>query len=185
MRLVILGATGAGKSTQAKKLSAQFSLLPISTGEILRHAIASGSELGAKAKQYVDSGELVPDEIMIQFMRSRLQEEDVASGWILEGYPRTAFQAEELDFLLADLGKPLDWVIYLRVPEEILVQRSLERGKVDDTKEAIQRRLELFSDRTTTLLDYYEYKQKLLIVEGADDPEMVTQNIVKAIDTNA
>jgi adenylate kinase len=181
MRLVILGATGAGKSTQAKKLSTNFGVPPISTGEVLRQAIASAAALGTKAKQYLDAGELVPDEVMIQFMRSRLQQDDVTAGWILEGYPRTAFQAEELDFLLEDLSKPLDWAIYLRLPEEVLVQRSLARGQVDDTEEVIRRRLELFSDRTTTLLDYYEYKQKLLIIEGAGEPGNITQAIIAAI----
>ncbi|AFY71770.1 Adenylate kinase [Thalassoporum mexicanum PCC 7367] len=181
MRLVILGATGAGKSTQAKRLSEHFNVPPISTGELLRQAIAKDSELGAQAKQYLDAGELVPDQVMIQFMRSRLQQDDAVAGWILEGYPRTAFQAEELDFLLEELGKPLDWAIYLRLPEEVLVERSLERGNVDDTKEVIKRRLELFSDRTTTLLDYYEYKQKLLIIEGANAIDNVTQSILSKL----
>lgn len=124
MRLVILGGPGAGKGTQAQQLCQPLGISPVSTGDILREAIANQSELGHQAHFYVEKGELVPDEIMIEFMRQRLMQPDVANGWILEGYPRTAFQAEELDFLLDELEQHLDWAIYLQVPEGVMVSRS-------------------------------------------------------------
>lgn len=180
-RLVILGAAGAGKSTQAKCLRDKLDIAVISTGEILRDAIASCGELAEVARPYVDAGELVPDEVMIRVMRLLLRKQDVNSGWILEGYPRTAFQAEELDFLLEELSCPVDRAIYLDLPKALLVERSLARGHTDDTPDVIQRRLELFHERTTPLLDYYRYKQKLIVIDGSDSTELVTSQILKTI----
>lgn len=180
-RLVILGASGSGKSTQAKRLAEHLSIPAISTGEILRGEIAAGSYLGKQAEEFVGAGELVPDETIIKFIRSRLCAADFSLGWVLEGYPRTAFQAEELDFLLDDLKLPLDWAIYLDVSEDLLRERSLQRGEFDDTPEAVERRLELFSDRTKPLLDYYEHKRHLLIVDGSQDIVTVTNQILQGI----
>ncbi|NEQ66129.1 MAG: AAA family ATPase, partial [Symploca sp. SIO2D2] len=112
MRLVILGGPGAGKGTQSQKLCQQQSIPLVSTGDILREAIASQSDLGLQVQPYVEKGELVPDTLLIEFMRERLLQSDTARGWLLEGYPRTAFQAEELDFLLEKLQQKLDWAIY-------------------------------------------------------------------------
>lgn len=119
MRLVILGGTGSGKGTQTAKIGNNFSILSISTGKILRTGIATGSDLGKQAQAYVAQGELVPNELMIQFIKERLLEPDVMKDWILEEYPRTAFQAEELDFLLKQLKQKLDWAIYLKVSESV------------------------------------------------------------------
>ncbi len=177
MRLLILGGSGSGKSTQAQKLCRNFDIPQISTGEMLREAIASMSDLGCYAQPYVTKGELVPDEIMIEFIRLQLKKPEVDQGWVLEGYPRTAFQAEELDFLLDDLGQKLDWAIYLQVPEAIMVRRSLERSLADDQPEIVQRRVELFYDRTIPILEYYDRRRRLLTINGDQLPELVQQNI--------
>jgi adenylate kinase len=177
VRLVFLGASGSGKTTQAQRLCKHLNIEKISPGEMLRDAIAHGSELGCQAKPYVTKGELVPDEIMIEFIRWRLQQPDVNQGWILEGYPRTAFQAEELDFLLEDLGQKLDWAIYLQVPEAVMLNRSLGRSLPDDQLQIVQRRVELFYDRTAPILEYYDHCHRLLTINGDQSPEMVQQNI--------
>ncbi|MBW4554761.1 MAG: nucleoside monophosphate kinase [Trichormus sp. ATA11-4-KO1] len=187
MRLVILGGSGSGKSTQAQKLCRYFDILQISTGEMLREAISGDhslgvytdvSDLGRHAQPYVAKGELVPDEIMIELIRLRFKKFDVNCGWVLEGYPRTVFQAEELDFLLDDLGQKLDWAIYLQVPEATMVSRSLGRSLPDDQPEIVQRRVEIFYDRTIPILEYYDRRRCLLTINGDQLPEMVQQNIL-------
>ena len=195
MRLVILGGPGAGKGTQARLLCRQLSISEISTSDILRHAIASQTDLGREAQVYVEKGELVPDPILIEFMRERLLQPDAAKGrgWLLEGYPRTAFQAEELDFLLEELEQQLDWAIYLQVPESVMMSRSIARsrsskglaftGEVrpDDHPEIVQRRLNLFHERTIPILEYYGYRQRLLTINGNQLPEHVQQDILQKL----
>ncbi|MBR8827482.1 MAG: nucleoside monophosphate kinase [Gomphosphaeria aponina SAG 52.96 = DSM 107014] len=181
MRLVMLGGPGAGKGTQSQKLSLDLQITVIATGDVLRKAMTSASPLGEKAREFVEKGELVPDEMMIQFMRDRLLQSDVNSGWILEGYPRTSFQAEELDFLLDDLQQGLDWAIYLQVSDSLMLARSLGRGKVDDQPEIIQRRIEMFYSRTIPILEYYEYKKRLLTVQAEASPEEVEQEIFQKL----
>jgi adenylate kinase len=182
--LVILGGPGAGRGTQSERLGDRLKLLWISTGDILRAAIAPGAtdpnltQLGQQAQVYVERGELVPDEVMIQFIRLRLLQADAASGWILDGYPRTAFQAEELDFLLEDLGQRLNKAIYLDVPDEILRSRSIARGLLDDQPDAVQRRIDLFHARTQPLLEYYELRDRLLRINGNQTIEQVQQEII-------
>jgi len=180
-RLVILGGSGAGKSTQAKLLAEHLRIPAISTGEMLRSEIASGSDLGEQAKKFVGSGELVPDDVVVNFIRSNLSHADPDLGWVLEGYPRTAFQAEELDFLLDDLDQPLDWAIYLDVPDRLLRDRSIGRGDIDDLPASIDRRIELFIDRTKTLLDYYDHKNRLLTIDGSQSAELVCAQIQQGI----
>ncbi len=181
MKLVILGGSGSGKSTQAEKLGRYLELPLLSTGETLREEIAGFSNLGRATQSYLATGELVPDEMMIDLIRFRLQKPDITSGWVLEGYPRTAFQAEELDFLLDDLGQKLDWAIYLQVPEAIMVSRSLGRSLPDDQPEIVQRRVELFYDRTVPILEYYDRRRRLLTINGDQRPELVLQNILKLL----
>ncbi|MEH1841151.1 MAG: nucleoside monophosphate kinase [Nostoc sp.] len=201
MRLVILGGSGSGKSIQAQRLCRYFDIPMISTGEILREAIsgdkllselqwseadprtslsvyASLSELGYHAQPYMQKGELVPDEMIVELIQIRLRQPDINYDWVLEGYPRTAFQAEELDFLLDNLEQKLDWAIYLQVPEAVMVSRSLGRSLPDDQPEIVQRRVELFYDRTIPILEYYDRRRRLLTINGDQSPDMVLQNIL-------
>ncbi|MEG4121092.1 nucleoside monophosphate kinase [Microcoleus sp. N9_B4] len=181
MRVVILGGPGAGKGTQAELLCSNLSLPLLAVGDILREAIAEDTDLGKLAVSYVDRGELVPDATMIEFFRCRLLLWDVFNGWVLEGYPRTAFQAEELDFLLEDLAQELDWAVWLKVPIEVLLSRSIERDRSDDHPEILQRRLDLYHEQTIPILDYYEHRNKLLTVDGDQSPEQVQQDILKIV----
>ncbi len=181
MRLILLGGPRAGKGMQAKRLSQRFNIAWISTGDELRAEIAAHTPLGDQVKSAVAGGDLVKDETMIELIRQRLQRVDVVSGWVLDGYPRTAFQAEELDFLLNELGQKLDWAIWLEVPESVLMSRSQARSRLDDQPEAVQRRIELLYERTVPILDYYDYRQKLLRVDGNQTPERVEQDIKDAL----
>jgi len=127
MNLILLGAPGAGKGTQAKKIVEKYGIPHIATGDILREAVAKGTELGKKAKEYMDRGELVPDEIVIGIVKERLQEPDCEKGFLLDGFPRTLKQAEALDNMLKELGRKIDAVIYIDVPEEEVVKRIVNR----------------------------------------------------------
>mgnify|MGYP001793849262 CR=1 FL=1 len=178
MRLVVLGGSGSGKSTQAQKLSKHFGIPTISTGDILREAISRLDELGRNAQSFVKAGELVPDEIMTDLIRNRIRQSDISKGWVLEGYPRTAFQAEELDFLLDDLGQKLNWAIYLQVPETVMTNRSLGRSQPEDRLEIVQRRVQLFYERTVPILEYYERRSRLLTINGDQSPQAVEENII-------
>ncbi len=193
MRLVILGGPGAGKGTQAKKLCQQQSIPLVSTGDILREAIASQSDLGRQVEPYVTQGELVPDTLLIEFMGQRLVQSDAANGWLLEGYPRTAFQAEELDFLLEKLEQKLDWAIYLEVPESVMSDRCLgklntlgnktyqENLRPDNHPDIVQRRIDLFHECTIPILEYYGYCHRLLTINGNQSPEEVHQEILEKL----
>lgn len=183
MRLVILGGPGAGKGTQSHLLCQQFQIKEIATGNILRTALAdTSSALGQQAREYVERGELVPDTTMIQLVRQHLTQLEVASGWLLEGYPRTAFQAEELDFLLDDLQQRLTKAIYIEVPDAVMLERSLTRARLDDTPDAIQRRIDAFHERTKPMLDYYAFRQYLLRVDGSQAIAQVQAEILKKLE---
>ncbi|WP_052001763.1 adenylate kinase [Lyngbya aestuarii] len=185
MRLVILGGPGAGKGTQAEGISQHLDIPSISTGEVLRNAIANQTNLGQKARPYVEKGELVPDEIMIKFIHQRLLQADVTQGWLLDGYPRTAFQAEELDFLLENLGQQLNWAIYLNVPKDVLANRTIHRSRSDDKPLIIRRRIELFYQRTIPILEYYSLRDRLLDINGNQPPEQVQQEIISQLRDSA
>jgi len=178
VRLVILGGPGAGKGTQARRLSNDLHIPLISTGDILREAIAAQTELGRQAQPYVEKGELVPDRTMIKFISNRLQMPDTTAGWLLEGYPRTAFQAEELDFLLEEFQQQLNWAIWLDVPEAVTIERCLGRSRADDRSEVIRRRIQLFYDRTIPMMEYYDWRQRLLKINGDQMPDQVQQEIL-------
>ena len=181
MRLVILGGPGAGKGTQSYRLSQRLQVPGISTGNLLREAIASQNPLGKEAEPYLNRGELLPDLMMINFMRSRLVQPDMERGWILEGYPRTAFQAEELDFLLEDLQQPLTYAVYLKIGEKVMIERSLARSLVDDQPDILQKRIDSFQERIALLLEYYTGKKKLITLSAEDTPENIEMLILKQI----
>lgn len=185
VRLVIVGGPGAGKGTQSQRLCQHLHIHGILTGDVLREAIAAQTDLGEQAKSYVQRGELVPDQLMIKFMGQRLQRPDVSDGWLLEGYPRTAFQAEELDFLLDQLGQKLNWAIYLQVRESVMLQRSQERGLPDDGPEVLQRRIQMFHERTMPIVEYYEYCHRLLTINGEQPPDLVTQEILEKLNCSS
>ena len=186
MKLVILGGPGSGTGTQAALLCRHLDILLISTGEIFRRAIARQTDLGNKAQPYVEQGELVPDPIAIELIRDRLTQADTSRGWLLDGYPRTAFQAEELDFFLERTGEQRPWAIHLQVPEDVLLARCLNRReqRPDDSPEFVRRRIQLFNERTIPILDYYDYCHQLVTVNGNQPSELVLQEILTGIMVN-
>ncbi len=180
-RLIFLGAPGAGKGTQAKVL-AEFSHIPhISTGDILREAVAHTTPLGQKAQSFMDRGELVPDQLVIELMRERLSHPDAKAGWILDGFPRTVAQATFLDELLAEINQPYDRAVNLEVPDDVLVARLLGRGRKDDTEEVIRKRLQVYREQTAPLIDFYESRHKLVSINGNVPPDEVTAELKKFV----
>ena len=181
MQLVVLGGPGSGKGTQSKKLSAHFGIPWISTGDVLRAEIAADSALGQQVSETLARGELVPDNLMIDFIKARLQQPDTAQGWLLDGYPRTAFQAEELDFFLETLNRQVNYVIWLELPAHSLIERSENRGAIADNPEALRRRIETLAATTMPMLEYYNYRQRLLRVDGDQTPDDVKRDILSGI----
>ncbi|MFW6264089.1 MAG: adenylate kinase [Cyanobacteriota bacterium] len=180
-RLILFGPPGAGKGTQAKRLAEILNIPHISTGDILRGAIAQGTPLGQKAKEYVAAGELVPDSLLLDLIRERLKESDAQKGWILDGFPRNIDQASFLDELLAELDQKVDSVVNLSVPDEVLIPRLLGRGRADDTEETIKRRLEVYREQTAATLDFYGDRDYFRSINGDRTPEEVTESIQQAI----
>ncbi|MEM7795109.1 MAG: adenylate kinase [Cyanobacteria bacterium P01_C01_bin.118] len=181
MRLMILGGPGSGKGTQSNKLSKHFGIPWISTGDILRAEIAANSEIGQRVSETLARGELVSDTLMIDFIKRRLQQPDAVQGWILDGYPRTAFQAEELDFFLDTLNTKVNHVIWLELPAHCLIERSENRGAIDDNPESLRRRIETLAETTMPMLEYYDYRQLLIRVEGNQPPDDVKRAILKSL----
>lgn len=177
MRLIFLGPPGAGKGTQAQILANQWQIPHISTGEILREAIQGQTSLGIQAQTYVEAGELVPDILIIAIMRKRFGQKDLKKGWILDGFPRTLEQANALDHLLQIMRQPLGQVVYFEVPSDVLVKRLLERGRVDDQEETIRRRLEIYQEQTTPLIDFYQRRRCLTTIEGNLPVSEITQRL--------
>ncbi len=170
VRLVLLGAPGAGKGTQAEQISKSYKIPHISTGDIMRKAVADGTELGKQAKGFLDAGKLVPDTLVIEIINSRLTQPDCQNGFLLDGFPRTVAQAEALDALLARLEKPLQYVIELAVPDGVLIERLVNRGKAsgrsDDTKEVIEERLKTYYAQTAPVANFYSNSNRLTKVKG-------------------
>ncbi|MEQ8800278.1 MAG: adenylate kinase [Salinisphaeraceae bacterium] len=181
MRIVLFGAPGSGKGTQAQKLVEDFGVPQISTGDLLRAAVANGTELGKKAKAAMDAGELVADEVVIGMIRDRLNEPDTANGFILDGFPRSLAQAEALDSMLENLGRPLQGVIHLEVDNEEIVQRLLERGRADDNEDTIRNRLDVFDNQTQPLIEYYQNQGKFEAVDGMGDLDAIQARIRSAL----
>lgn len=180
MRIVIMGAPGSGKGTQAALIVKEMGLDHISTGDLLRAAVAEGSELGLRAKEVMDRGELVSDEIVLGLLEQRLQKGGGA-GFILDGYPRNIAQAEALDALLERLGQPVDEALQIDVDEEQVVERIAKRaaleGRSDDTEETVRNRLKVYAEQTAPVVDFYARKGILSRVLGEGSIEEVFQRI--------
>jgi len=207
MRLILLGPQGAGKGTQAQRLADKVGAAHISTGDIVRAEIKSGSELGKKVQEYNDKGELVPDEIIVEMAKPYL---DDADAWLLDGFPRNEAQAKALDEALDDIGEDLDAVVALEAPDDALVERlsgrrqSQATGKIyhvefdpppedgddpgpfmqrdDDSEESIRRRLEIYHEQTEPLKDYYAERDLLITVDAEQEIPKVTEDILTAVD---
>lgn len=180
-RFIFLGAPGAGKGTQAESLASIQQIAHISTGDILRQAVTAQTELGVKAKEFMDSGDLVPDSLVIDLIKERLDQPDVAQGWILDGFPRNLPQAKALETLLQDIGQACDHVIYFEVPTETLVARMLERGRKDDNEDTIRRRLSVYKAQTVPLISFYKQQGNLKVIDGSQDVAEVTAALQSAI----
>ena len=180
-RLIFLGPPGAGKGTQALALAEKLQIPHISTGDILRQALKARSPLGIKAQDYMDRGELVPDNLVQAMVEARLHQDDINSGWILDGFPRTVSQAEFLDGLLQKLGHGSVQVVNLDVPDDILIERLLGRGRPDDTEDVIRRRLEVYHADTKPLIGFYRDRQQLVYVNGNQPSEAVNTDLRQVV----
>ena len=181
IKLIFLGPPGAGKGTQAKLLADSYSIPHISTGEILRDAISKKTDLGTQAQAFVDRGELVPDALILDLIRARLQESDAQKGWILDGFPRNVSQAEFLETLLAELEQNCDFALNLEVPDSVLVQRLVGRGRKDDNETTISRRLEVYREQTAPVIEFYEKRGSLVSVDGNQQMDDVTKDLKSRI----
>jgi adenylate kinase len=186
MRIIMMGPPGAGKGTQAKVVADRFGIPAISTGDIFRSNVSEGTELGRKAKEYMDAGEYVPDELTNLMVRNRIDESDAEPGFLLDGYPRTLAQVEELDGMIKHTGHALDAVVVLTVDNEEVIQRLLQRaetdGRSDDTEEVIRRRQEVYAEQTEPLIDVYKDRNLLIEVDGVGDVDKVTSRIFDALE---
>ena len=179
--MIFMGPPGAGKGTQAAEICEMYKIPQISTGDMLRTAIKNETDLGRKAKKYLDAGDLVPDDIVIGIIQERLAQKDCNNGFLLDGFPRTVTQAESLDEMLGKMQKKLDFVINLDVPEEELLKRLLKRaeieGRSDDNEEVIKNRLNNYKDKTLPLLDFYKKQSVLKQISGTGTREEITGKI--------
>jgi adenylate kinase len=208
MRLILLGPPGAGKGTQAVRIAERIGVPHIATGDLLRFAVAWETDIGMRAKSYMDDGELVPDEIVLELLRARLLEDDASKGFVMDGFPRTPGQADALEANLADIGQKVDEVVSLEVPDELIVQRlgsrwscptcgraynrPADKGGVcdrdgmklfqrpDDRPEVIRKRLQVFHAQTAPLIEYYEERGLLVHVSGVGTLEQVEERIAAA-----
>ena len=191
MRLIVLGPPGAGKGTQAQRLVERYSIPQLSTGEMLRVTVATGTEIGREAKAIMDRGELVPDVVVNHMVSDRIDQEDCRRGFILDGFPRTVAQAEALTAMLEQKGVKLDAVIELKVDQTVLIERMEKRvadtlsagGTVrsDDNRDTFARRLDEYRRKTAPLLDYYRRRGELIEIDGMQGMDVVTRDIASVL----
>lgn len=180
MNILLLGPQGSGKGTQARRIASEYGIPHVSTGELFRAAVASGSELGRRVEPILESGQLVPDDLTIEVIRERLASDDAHDGFILDGFPRTMAQAEALDGLLSEIGRELDVVLYFQVDDEVAFERIRTRAeqerRTDDDPEVTRRRLEIYHRETEPLADYYRAKDVLVPIRADRSiPEVWTE----------
>jgi len=184
-RLLLIGAPGAGKGTQAEKLAATFGIPAISTGDIFRFNVKNETELGKLAKSFMDRGEYVPDSLTNDLVRDRLSQSDAKKGFLLDGYPRTAEQVAELDSILAQDGAKLDAVVQLTADTDEVVRRllnrAIEQGRADDTEDVIRRRLAIYQEQTAPLIDSYAERNLVTTIDGLGEVDAVTGRILAAL----
>ncbi|EGD41978.1 adenylate kinase [Nocardioides sp. WG-D5] len=186
MRLIIMGPPGAGKGTQAKFIAEHFGIPAISTGDIFRANVSQGTPLGIEAASYMDKGEYVPDSVTNLMVRNRIDEPDAAKGFLLDGYPRTLAQVEELDGMIKFTGHALDAVVVLTVDKDEIVQRLLQRaeleGRADDTEDVIRRRQEVYLEETAPLIEVYKGRGLVHEIDGMGEVDDVTKRIFDELD---
>jgi len=189
MRIVLLGPPGSGKGTQAALLVERLKIPHISTGALLRNAAKRGTELGLRAKALTDKGELVPDSVISDMIEERLSREDVAKGFILDGYPRNIAQAKSLEILLERLNKPVDEAILIDIDAELIIKRiakrAQEEGRDDDTEETVRNRLRVYTEQTAPVADFYAKRGLLTRVLGEGNKDEIFQRILSILNLGA
>jgi adenylate kinase len=187
--ILLLGPQGAGKGTQGRRIAADHGIPHVATGDMLREAMAAGSELGRRVKPIYDAGGLVPDELMIELIRERLRAEDAQSGFVLDGFPRTMAQAEALEEMLREIGRELDVVFEFQLDDQVgrerMLKRAADEGRVDDTAEAIDRRLRIYHEETEPLVEYYRTRGNLVGIHADRPVEAVFAEIQQALEQAA
>ena len=178
-KLLFLGPPGAGKGTQANLFCKKYDLEHLSTGDLLRDEVSSGSVLGLKAAEIMNQGELVNDELVLSIVESRLV--NINSGWLLDGFPRNVNQANSLKKLLEKINQPLEAVVLIKIADDLLINRLLERGRQDDNEEVIKNRLKIYREKTSPLIDLYNKQGILEEIEGNADIDVVFSCIEKAL----
>ena len=185
MRMILMGPPGAGKGTQAQVVAERYSIPAISTGDIFRKNASEGTELGIQAQRFMDAGEYVPDELTNLMVRNRIDEPDAERGFLLDGYPRTVSQVEELDGMIKFTGHELDAVLVLTVDQDEIVQRLLQRaqveGRTDDTEDVVRRRQEVYHDQTAPLIDVYRDRGLMIEVDGMGEVDEVSKRVLDAL----
>ncbi len=186
MNILVIGPQGAGKGTQAARIAAEYGIPHISTGELLRQAVAAGTDLGRQVEPILTSGGLVPDGLMVEQIRERLAEPDAAAGFILDGFPRTMEQADALDAMLRDVARDLDVVFALQLPDDVaadrLALRASEEGRADDTPDVIRRRLATYREKTEPLIGHYRAKGILIGIHAERSINEVFAEIQRTLD---
>jgi adenylate kinase len=182
MRLLFVGPPGAGKGTQASRVADRLGIPHISTGDMFRHHVSQGTDLGLRVDSIMKAGDYVPDEITVQMLRERIAEPDAEAGFILDGFPRTDGQVSALDGLIGPDG--LDTVVVFDVDEDALVERLMARGRIDDTEDTIRNRFKVYQRQTAPLLDIYRSRRIVVSINGMGDVGEVTERILSVLETH-